>query len=231
MDCRQYQDALNAAAIGAESGPDARAFHLHLEICEACRSELARRREFLGVLDRQLQTHFEAAPSCDFNSRLRRRIAEEQNARPAIFNWLPLLAGAAAIAALLTVIYTQHRSASHHSDLAPNIATARPDATHELAASPEQGGENAQASPAPPLLHPVIAARPPRTPVIVRIDHQEVHAVVQFAHDAEHNRVDSAALIRAQQTPDEPLEPAPLKTRPIDQQLIETPELEGSPAQ
>ena len=69
MDCQQYQDALNAAALGTESGADVQAFRLHLEICEGCRREFARRREFLGTLDLQLQAQFEAVPSPDFNAR------------------------------------------------------------------------------------------------------------------------------------------------------------------
>jgi anti-sigma factor RsiW len=206
MDCRQYQDALKAAALGAESGRRARGFRLHLEICEACRNELARRREFVGALDRQLQTQLESSPSADFNARLRRRIAEEPNARPAIFNWLPLLAGAAAIAVALVVISVQHRAARNQSDIAPEVATARHDSTHEETPPPASPSEAAQTSPAPEnspseksLLHPVMAAGSSRALLKVRVDPQEIYATVRFAQAIAEGRIDARTLLSAAQ--------------------------------
>ena len=82
MDCKQYQDTLNATALGFPDGATAEALDSHLRLCEGCRSELARRREFAEALDRQMKAQPQIDLSADFNMRLRRRIATEFDHAP-----------------------------------------------------------------------------------------------------------------------------------------------------
>ncbi len=127
MDCGQYQEALSASALGAESGAEVQAFRLHLEICEGCRRELARRREFIASVDRQLVMQSEAVPSANFNARLRRRISDEprQVMSPSL-RGLPIFAGAAALLVVLATFAHFRKLRDADDALAPpaHISTA-----------------------------------------------------------------------------------------------------------
>ncbi len=195
MDCRQYQDALSAAALGGESESDAQAFHLHLEICEGCRGELARRREFFGAVERQMQAQFEAAPSADFNARLRRRIAETEISRLPIFNWLPVFAGATAVAVLLGLIYIRHRPITDVSPARAALSASSQGAGAEEAHAPKNPAAATHANssreasaPGTSFLHPVMAARSAATDLKVRVDRRELYATVRFTREIAEGR-------------------------------------------
>jgi len=231
MDCQQYQDALNAAALGAQSGADAQAFRLHLEICEGCRREFARRREFLGSLDRQLQTRFEAVPSPDFNARLRRRIASESERAPRpVLSWLPLLVGATALAALLAFLHYRGVMTPHQRDANAVHIASTPGAQPPQAAAADHPSApvHANSPGAPnvretPSLHPVVATAAASTsPALrVRIDRSELFATVRFTMDVAEGRIDATPLVSASQKSDEaagakPLEIPLLEVQPMD---------------
>jgi putative zinc finger protein len=240
MDCRQYQDALNAYALGAESGADVQAFRLHLEVCEACRRELARRREFLGSLDLKLRAQFEAVPSPDFNARLRRRIAAESERapRPAL-SWLPLLAGAAALAALLAFLHYRSVFSPHPRDANPVHIASAPGAQPSQAAATDHPSSpvyaNSAAAPnasVTPSLHPVVAAATASSsPVLrVRIDRVELYATVRFTEAVAQGRIDATALVSASQKSDDSAGTKPLEIPLIEVQPMDKPNSEAGPS-
>lgn len=216
MDCQQYQDALSAAALGALSGGEAQAFRLHLEICEACRNELARRREFLGVVDRELQTHLGAEPSPDFNARLRRRIAvEPQRDRQPILKWLPLAAGAAVVASVLVVVHMQRRPIANPRETAP-----------VLTASSESEPLTQPIAPETHLLHPVVAVRSSPPVMKVRIDRRELYATVRFTQEIAEGRVDARPLVSASQEADRSGSAKPLQIPILEVPYVQPPSME-----
>lgn len=225
MDCHEYQNALNAAALGEQSGTDAQAFRLHLEICEACRRVLASRREFVGALDLQLRTQLDSAPSPDFNARLRRRIAAEPERAPrGLLNWWPVLAGAAALAAFLVIFYF-HRT-----------VTPQPIAMRSAQTAPEIPDESRHAAstaasrpPETPLLHPVAAIQSAPPPLKVRINRQELYATVRFTQAIADGRIDATPLLSAAKQSDESAGTKPLDIPLIEMKPIEEPRSDASP--
>ena len=241
MDCQKYQDALNAAALGAESGADAQAFRLHLEICEACRREFARRREFLGNLDLRLRAQFEAVPSADFNARLRRRIAAESERapRPAL-SWLPLLAGAAALAALLAFLHYRGVFSPHPRDANPVHIASTPGAqpSQVAAADHDAAPVHANSAVAPsaretPSLHPVVAAATASSsPVLrVRIDRVELYATVRFTEAVAQGRIDATPLVSASQKTDDSTGTKLLEIPLLEVQPMDKPNSEAGPGE
>jgi putative zinc finger protein len=234
MDCEQYQEALSAAALGVETGGDVQAFLLHLEVCEGCRGELARRREFLASVDHRLLTQLEAAPSADFSARLRRRISDEapRALRPGL-QWLPVFAGAVALALLLALFHFHRDRALQPRDPNPvrDVSSAERPAPQvpSLGNSQAPPQESAVSGVSPPerlLLHPVAATLP--SPALkVRIDHRELYAVVRLTQAVADGRVGAAALLDSQLQPDEsvaakPLEIPPLELKPIEDSALES---------
>ena len=218
MDCRQYQDALNAAALGAESGADAEAFGLHLKICEACRRELARRRDFLGLLDHELETQFEAAPSPDFNARLRRRIAAEGEtaARPFLY-WWPALAGAAAFLVALALFHSHSATpplrvanpveSTSSAEAAPTKPdTWKPNSAPRLAISTAEAPSRTM-----PSLHAVALRQPATLALKVRIDRREFYATVRFTQAVAEGRINVRPLLSAAEEAEESGDAQPLQ--------------------
>ena len=231
MDCQQYQDALNAAALGTESGADVQAFRLHLEICEGCRAVLAERREFLSALDLQMRTQLDAAPSPEFNVRLRRRIAAESKRAPRpLLSWLPLLAGATALAALLAFLHYRGVFSAHPQEANQvQIASTRGAQPARAAAADHPSAPvyaNSAAAPSAretPSLHPVIAAATASSSpaLLVRIDRGELYATVRFTEAVAEGRIDATPLVSAAHKSDDsagakPLEIPLLEVQPMD---------------
>jgi hypothetical protein len=241
MDCHQYQDALNAAALGAESGPDSQAFRLHLEICDACRREFARRREFLGSLDLQLQAQFEAVPSADFNTRLRRRIAAESERAPRpVLSWLPLLAGATALAALLAFLHYRGMFSAHPQEANQVQIASTPGAQPSQAAPPDHPSApvyaNLAAAPSTretPVLHPVVAAATASSPsgLRVRINRGELFATVRFTEAIAQGRIDATPLVSAAQESDDSAGAKPLEIPLLEVQPMEKPNSDAGPSE
>jgi len=238
MDCGQYQEALSAAALGAETGAEARAFRLHLEICEGCCRELAHRREFLARVDGRLRAHFEAAPSADFNARLRRRIADEATRalRPSL-QWLPAFAGAAALVVLLALFHLRRGGTLQPRDAnpVPSASAAEQPAPRvaplgNSSALPQESTVAGVNPPGRPMLHAV--ATSPLSPALeVRIDHHELYAVVRLTQAVADGRVDTAALLDSGRQPDEPIAAKPLEIPLLELKPIEKPALESDPAE
>jgi hypothetical protein len=229
MDCQQYQDALNAAALGTESGADVQAFRLHLEICEGCRAVLAERREFLSALDLQMRTQLDAAPSPEFNVRLRRRIAAESKRAPRpLLSWLPLLAGATALAALLAFLHYRGVFSAHPQEANQVQIASTPGAQPARAAAADHPSApvyaNSAAAPSAretPSLHPVVAAATASPALRVRIDRRELYATVRFNEAVAQGRIDATPLVSASQKADDStgaklLEIPLLEVQPID---------------
>ena len=241
MDCQQYQDALNAGALGAESGADAQAFRLHLEICEACRREFVRRREFLGTLDLQLQAQFEAVPSPDFNARLRRRItSESERARSPVLSWLPLLAGATALAALLAFLHYRGVISPHPHDANPVHIASTPGAQPSQAAAANHPSApvyaNSAAAPSAqetPSLHPVVAAATASSSpaLLVRIDRGELYATVRFTEAIAEGRIDATPLVSAAHKSDDSAGAKPLEIPLLEVQPIDKPNSDAVPSE
>lgn len=236
MDCRQYQDALNAAALGEQSGADAQAFRMHLEVCEACRRVLASRREFVGALDLQLRTQLDASPSPNFNARLRRRIAAEPERAPrGLLNWWPVLAGAAALAALLVIIHFHRtvtpqsiamRPARSSASLEQKSAQTAP----EIPDEPRHAASTAAPRPPEtPLLHPV-AAQSASPPLKVRINRQELYATIRFTQAVADGRIDAAPLLSAAKSADESAGAKALDIPLIEMKPIEEPRTDAGPS-
>jgi anti-sigma factor RsiW len=226
MDCEQYQEALSASALGAESGAEVQAFRLHLEICEACRCELARRREFLGSLDRHLHTQFEAAPSTDFNARLRRRIADEPRRSPSpSLRWIPVFAGAVALVVLLTVAYFRKLRNAEDAPAPPAPISAavlegRPQAgvsanDNDIDAGPRPATHRRTEVRATFALHEVgVVSRSP-LPTEIRINPEESRSLAPFARAVSRGQVETASLVAAPPVIVEPLEAKALEFPPI----------------
>ena len=241
MDCRQYQDALSAAALGAESGADAQAFRLHLEICEGCRREFARRREFLATLDLQLQAQLEAVPSLDFNARLRRRVASESECAPRpVLSWLPLLAGATALVALLAFLLYRGVITPHPHEANPVRIASAPGAQPAQAGAPDHSSAavyaNSAAAPSAretPSLHPVVAAATASSsPALrVRIDRGELYATVRFTEAISQGRIDATPLVSASQKADDSTGAKLLEIPLLEVQPIDKPNSDAAPSE
>jgi len=229
MDCGQYQEALSGAALGAGSGAEVQAFSLHLEICEGCRRELARRREFLGVLARHAQTQFEAEPSADFNARLRGRIAgEPRRLLGPSWQWLPALAGAAALAALLINPHFWKMRATFNSvtrrDSGSIAAPAAelPSVSNVIAtdSTASNGGERPGTRPrndsrGTPGLHEVGFVTHVPLPTEIRINEQESKSLDSLARALASGKVESESLVAMPREIDQSLEAKALKFPPI----------------
>jgi Putative zinc-finger len=226
MDCEQYQEALSAAALGAESGAEVQAFRLHLEICEACRGELARRREFLASVDRQLVMHSEAVPSGDFNARLRRRIADESTQTPSpSVRWIPVFAGAVALIVLLTVLHFQKLRDTDNAVAPPaHISAAVPAARPQAAVPPSDN--DTDAGPRPAIrrrtearatfaLHEVGVVSRSALPTEIRINPEESRSLVSFARAVSRGQVETASLVPAPPEIAQSLETKALEFPPI----------------
>ena len=234
MDCEQYQEALSANALGAESGAEVQAFRLHLEICGGCRRELVRRREFLASVDRQLVMHSEAVPSGDFNARLRRRIADEpRHSLWPRLRWLLAVAGAAALAMVLALFHFHRGGTQQPSNLdpvryAPEAERPAPQ-VRPVGSSPQPAQETATATLIPPHrieLHPVIADRSPAPTLEVRIDRHELYATLLFTRAVAGHHVNEAPLLEAQREPEKPVAAKPLEIPPLELMPIEQPSTE-----
>lgn len=238
MDCGQHQESLSAVALGAEIGAEVQAFRLHLEICEGCRDELARRREFLASIDRQLLAQLEAAPSADFNARLRRRSADDATRAPRpSLQWLPVFAGAAALAVVFALFHFHHEGAvqPRDSNAVPSASSVEQPALQVLSpgnsqAPPQESTVAGVNPPERPLLHPV-AATPPWPALKVRIDRHELYAVLRLTQAVADGRVDTAALLDSQRQPDESVAAKPLEIPPLELKPMEDSALEGEAAE
>jgi hypothetical protein len=226
MDCGQYREALSAVALGAETGFEVQAFRLHLEICEGCRDELARRREFLASVDHQLLAQFGAAPSADFNARLRRRIADESKQVPwPRLRWMPVFAGATALAVLLAGAYLR-KLRDVRDVLAPPAALSIPLSTAEVQAvvAPEANetgdglhrvSHNRANLGASFALHEVgVVSRSP-LPTEIRIDKHESRSLEALVRAVATGQVETTSLIAAPPGIDQSLEANALKFPPI----------------
>jgi hypothetical protein len=234
MDCDQYQEALSASALGAESGVEVQAFRLHLEVCEACRRELVHRREFLASVDRQLVVRCEAVPSGDFNARLRRRISDEprQVMSPSL-RGLPIFAGAAALLVVLALFHFSSvgTARSHDSNPVSTASSAEKPTSGvpSVGNSPASARENRVADLNPPeqiSFHPISAIRRSSTEFKVRIDHQELYAVVRLTRAVADGRLDAAALMDTQVQSDGPVAAKPLEIPPLELKPMAEPTLE-----
>ena len=238
MDCEQYKDALNAAALDSLAGAKAEAFGFHLEVCEACRRELGLRSEFGRALDRQLRTQLAADPSATFNARLRRRIATESEHAPRpLLGWTPIVAGVASVVILLVLMH--YRAGSGVAS--PTTASGRaPVQSSPVAAQlTPSSGESSQpraASAKPsnresiPLLHPVGLARTPAPELKVRIDPREERAVERFESGRASGRINTTPLVQSAslQHGDQMAELTPLTIPPLELPPLERPSLEGT---
>jgi hypothetical protein len=226
MGCEQYQEAISATALGAETGAEVQAFRLHLELCEGCRRELARRREFLASVDRQLLTQLEAAPSTDFNARLRRRIAGESKQVPwPRLRWIPVFAGATALAVLLAGAYLR-KMRDVRDVLAPPAVLSTPLSTVQVQAvvAPEanETGDGVHRVSrhradlrATFALHEVgVVSRSP-LPTEIRINKQESQSLDALVRAVATEQVETASLIAAPPGIDQSLEASALKFPPI----------------
>ncbi len=236
MDCRQYQDALNAAALGAVAGADVQAFRLHLEVCENCRREFVAKREFLGVIDRNLQMQFGPVPSADFNARLRRRIAAEpKSAFSALPGWWPVLAGAAALLALL-VIFHFHRANTPQSSAVNTVRNSASPGLQPAQTTSENPDEPRHAAstaaprpPETPLLHPVVAIQTASPPLKVRINRQELYATIRFTQAVADGRIDAAPLLSAAKSANESGGAKRLVIPLIEMKQLEAPHTDAGP--
>ena len=221
MDCKQYQDALNVAALGFAGSANADAFDSHLRACEACRRELARRKEFAAALDRQMQAQLEIDVSADFNMRLRRRIATESEHVPSpLRHWTPVLAGAAFLIILLALMHQRGGSR-----VGPTANVQSPSVTAQSIA-PKGPPSNRSI----PSLHSVGLARTPAQELRVRIDPREVRATEMFESDAASGRINTTALaeyVSAQQSTDQMADLEPLKIPPLVFPPLEQPALDA----
>lgn len=73
MACQRFADDVRNHAAGADPTPDLLA---HLEACHDCRKDLARERNVLAAIDRDLADALRLEPSVGFNARVRERINE-----------------------------------------------------------------------------------------------------------------------------------------------------------
>lgn len=236
MDCRQYQDALNVAALGAVAGADVQAFRLHLEVCENCRREFIGKRKFLSVVDRNLQMQFSAVPSADFNARLRRGIAAEpKRAFLPLPGWWPVLAGAAALLALLVIFHFHRTNTPQSSAMNTASNSASPEqrparTTSEIPDEPRHAASTAAPRPPEtPLLHPVVAAQTASPPLKVRINRQELYAAIRFTQAVADGRIDAAPLLSAAKSADESAGAKPLVIPLIEMKPIEEPHADAGP--
>jgi len=162
MNCQDYQEWIEDAALGAIAGviDHTRRAQLdaHLAACSECRREFEAAQRLYVAIDRGVAAGVEGVPSADFAERVRMRLAAESERaqlrwwRSAI--WIPAL-GTAALALVLLTLWIARRPAGQRLQ-APKQQTVQSLAPTSAPPSNMKAPEQARVT------------RPPATPVVPR---------------------------------------------------------------
>jgi len=221
MACEKYLAWMTDASLGALAPGREPELLAHAATCDACRQTYLRAGELAAFVDRSVASLVSANPSPHFATRLRARLAAEP--APARFRqiaWIPVAAGALALASVILVLMMRSPSRSN-----PNhIANAIPESPLQAAAA------NIPTLPAsvapgfrPGFVRHVSARNPPTQEPLVLIEPGQFAAVIRFADQLHSGPVDTAQFPPAEQPFEEPLEVAPIEIAPLDAPPTETP--------
>lgn len=113
MNCENYQEWIEEAALGALGASRHARLDAHLAGCARCRESLAAVERLLREIDRGLVASLDRQPSTELAARVRMRLAEEgvrarPRARWTVGAWVPV--SAAALAALILTVWLGRRS-------------------------------------------------------------------------------------------------------------------------
>jgi hypothetical protein len=221
MACEKYLAWMTDASLGALAPGREPELLAHAATCDACRQTYLRAGELAAFVDRSVASLVSANPSPHFATRLRARLAAEP--APARFRqiaWIPVAAGALALASVILVLMMRSPSRSN-----PNhIANAIPESPLQAAAA------NIPTLPAsvapgfrPGFVRHVSARNPPAHEPLVLVEPGQFAAVVQFSDAVREGRMDGAGLLAADQPLEKLLDVAPIEIAPLDVPQTETP--------
>jgi hypothetical protein len=250
MPCEKYSGRMRAliadAALGALSPEREVELRAHIADCASCRGAFVEARAVSKAIDSGVASLVATAPSPQFESRLRARLAAEatpSRARQFWPAWAPVAAGALAVAALLFVALLLNSprhvapNATPHiaNRLQPNPATppALGSPTVALAMNPPR-----QLTPAPPsprehargsaLRFARRAPTHPAEPEIL-VEPGQFAAIVQYSEALASGAIKSDQVIAAEQALEKPLEIKPLDIKPVEIAPLESADSEAGP--
>jgi anti-sigma factor RsiW len=227
MPCEKYSGWMTDAALGelrAEREPELLA---HAMECEACREELAHAKKVREFVERGVEELVVGEPSAQFDTRLRRRIAQESRALGFDWAaWVPLAAGAVALAVFLILVIgrTPHRGAvgpgvasdaSTAKTISPSVpsSVAPAEPVKNALSAREAGGERATERATERGPHsPSANAGLPK----IIVPPGQLFAAARLSEAIRSGRVDGRQLLAAQQDDEKPLEVKPIEIAPLE---------------
>lgn len=218
MSCQKYSGWLTDAALGelrAEREPELLA---HAMECDACREALNHAREVRQFIDRGVESLVAGEPPPQFATNLRRRIAQEseQQLRSPWIAWVPVVAGALALAVVLAIMVAHSRV---HSEINPGVASAvgPVSAPSEVATASPAGPQHSQRTEGKLGPERTGRARPLTTafPEII-VPKGQLSAAAQLSAAINSGRVDGNQLLAAEQQYDKPLEVKLIEIAPME---------------
>jgi len=223
MSCEKYSGSLTDAALGelrAEREPELLA---HTMECATCREALNHARQVRQFIDRGVESLVSGEPTPQFAVNLRRRIAQKaESPQSPWMAWAPVIAGALALAVVLTIMVAHRRV---RSGLNPSVASAitpistPPEAATASPASSQhsQRTEGTLGSEGTGRARPFTTALPE-----VIVPKGQLSAAAQLSAAINSGRVDGNQLVAAQQEYEKPLEVKLIEIAPMEIPALDT---------
>jgi hypothetical protein len=195
--------------------------------CAACSAIFNEERALLNAIDVAIEASVSEGPDLIWTCNVRRRLAEAAAAHRARYRaWLPLVAGALALAAgilIWTTVRYPFRLPAHGSSLvseAPRRAGGP-----GIKPSSSNTDESSRLNPSASALSAAIARVPHRDSThgarvsdssAVRIDPEEWHSFVRFDTALNRNAIDPNVLLASARLDEDSVIPADLQVEPIE---------------
>ena len=225
MVCEKYSKLINDEALGGLSQERETELHEHLAHCVSCRNEFVRAKKLAAAMSAGVEMLVAGEPSSQFTAHLRARISNERvPAHPELRTWIPVAAGAFALAAVLMAAITRTPRQTP-LDLAPvarsfvNPNAAIPAKTANRAADDSKRSARSRS-------HNLRASEPEPEPEVLVPPGQFV-AVMQFANAMNAGRVDGEQIVTAQEQSEKPIESEAIQILPLTIPQIE--DVNGTP--
>jgi anti-sigma factor RsiW len=154
MGCERYQKQLMDAALGGLVPGREAELRAHVAGCDACAAEFERQQQLVLAMDRAIDASAAVEPSPEFTARVRMKIAEQPAPASWFGRWVPAVAGALAVLAL--VVW-----------LIPRADVTPPQPPNSVAkVAPPVTQPPSSASVTPPISKTPGTPRGPRAPVV-----------------------------------------------------------------